>query len=155
MPIGPRPHHALIFIDGACSGNPGPASIGIVIQDGRRPRSLARYLGPATNNIAEYLALVYALQEALRLRYRDLTVKSDSELLVRQMQGTYKVRDPQLRVLHDLAAHLAAAFRTVRLEHIPREQNRAADRLAGRALAAQRSSGDWEVQEPTDVQKTW
>lgn len=137
-----RPQQAELFIDGACSGNPGPASVGIVVQDGTRPHRVARYLGPATNNIAEYLALVYGLQEALRLGYRDVTVKSDSELLVRQMHGVYKVRDSQLRLFYDLATHLARGFRSFQLEHIPREQNREADRLAARALATQRSSSD-------------
>lgn len=135
--------HAEIFIDGACLGNPGPAGIGVVLRDGPEgaPRQLSKFLGPATNNLAEYLALVYALQEALRLRYRDVTVKSDSELLVRQTTGVYKVRDPQLRLLQGLVRHLAEGFRTFRIEHIPREQNTQADRLAGEAVKRGSAAG--------------
>ena len=92
------------------------------------------YLGETTNNVAEYLALVYALQEALQLGYQEVAVKSDSELLVKQLHGDYRVRDPQLRLFHGLATHLAQGFRTFRIEHIPRTQNTVADRLAGEAV---------------------
>ncbi len=100
----------------------------------REPRTLSKYLGKATNNIAEYLALVYGLQEALQLGYQEVIVKSDSELLVKQTQGVYKVRDPNLRLLQGLVQHLIGGFRLVHIEHIPRTKNTAADRLAGNAL---------------------
>jgi len=97
-------------------------------------RQFSRYLGETTNNVAEYLALIYALQEALRAGYARLAVKTDSELLVRQFNGQYRVRDPRLRLLHDLARHLAEGFVRCRIEHIPRAQNRLADRLAAQAV---------------------
>lgn len=125
-----------IYIDGASRGNPGPAGVGVVLMDGKaRPaRELSKYLGETTNNVAEYLALVYALQEALREGYRLVIVKTDSELLARQINGQYRVRDPQLRLLHDLAQHLAQGFSRCQVMHIPREQNTRADRLAGQAV---------------------
>jgi len=125
-----------IAIDGASRGNPGPAGVGAVFQDGKaRPvRHFAKYLGETTNNVAEYLALVYALQEALREGYTELTVKTDSELLVRQLNGQYRVRDAELRLFHDLAQHLVRAFRRCEIHHVPRTQNRAADRLANQAV---------------------
>ena len=129
--------HYELYIDGASHGNPGPAGIGVVVQDGaKRPvRQLSKSIGEATNNVAEYLALVYALQEALRMGATSVTVNSDSELLVRQLNGQYQVRDAHLRVLHDLARHLVEGFTHCRIEHIPRERNTLADRLAGQAAA--------------------
>ena len=97
----------------------------------------AKSIGETTNNVAEYLALVYALQEALRTGCNDLTVKTDSELLVRQMSGQYQVRDARLRILHDLAVHLRAGFARCAIEHIPRAQNGLADRLATQGAKGQ------------------
>ena len=136
------PRSGEVYIDGASRGNPGPAGIGVVFMDGKaRPvRQLSRYLGETTNNVAEYLALVYALQEALRAGYAALTVKTDSELLARQFSGRYRVRDARLRLFHDLARHLAEAFSACQVQHVPREQNALADRLAGRAITAHRAS---------------
>ena len=122
-----------VTIDGASRGNPGPSGIGVVFAEPVN-RRLSKYLGETTNNVAEYLALIYALQEALREGLTAVSVKTDSELLARQMSGAYRVRDPQLRLLHDLAAHLAQGFQACRITHIPREQNTAADRLAGDAI---------------------
>ena len=131
-----------IYIDGASRGNPGPASVGVVVQDGSKApvRQLARYIGETTNNVAEYLALIYGLQEALRAGCRAVTVKTDSELLARQINGQYKVRDPQLRLLHGLATHLIEGFASCRVMHIPREENALADRLAGQAIRKHRSA---------------
>ena len=125
-----------IYIDGASRGNPGPAGVGAVFLDGKaKPvRQFSKYLGETTNNVAEYLALIYALQEALRAGDTSVTVKTDSELLARQIAGQYKVRDPQLRLLHDLARHLADGFIRCEVTHIPRTQNTLADRLAGQAV---------------------
>jgi ribonuclease HI len=131
----PTPSYEL-YVDGASRGNPGPASIGAVLLDGhgRVVREVSKYVGETTNNVAEYLALIYALQEALQAGCTALTVKTDSELLARQMSGRYKVRDPQLKLLHELAAHLVAGFAQCRIEHVPREQNTRADRLAAKAV---------------------
>ena len=124
-----------VYIDGASLGNPGPAGVGVVFLDGdAKPiRQLSKHLGDTTNNVAEYLALVYALQEARQIGWLRVRVKTDSELLARQINGQYKVRDAQLRLLHDLALSLTRGFAEWRIEHIPRTQNRMADRLAGRA----------------------
>lgn len=131
------PRRCEIEVDGASLGNPGPAGIGAVLRDGRaRPvRQLAKFIGETTNNVAEYLAAIYALQEALRLGYTDVVMRTDSELLARQLNGQYQVRDPQLRLLYGVATHLVECFARCRVEHIPREQNRAADRLAGQGAA--------------------
>ncbi len=125
-----------IYIDGASRGNPGPAGIGVVvIADGSTDPvgQLSKSVGRTTNNVAEYLALLYALQAALQKGYTNVMVKTDSELLARQISGQYKVRDPQLRILYDLAQHLVGGFEQCRVEHIPRSRNVLADRLAGKA----------------------
>ena len=136
------PRSGEVYIDGASRGNPGPAGVGVVFLDGQaRPvRQFSHYLGETTNNVAEYLALVYALQEALRAGYTALTVKTDSELLARQVNGRYRVRDAQLRLFHDLALHLARGFSRCEVQHVPRAQNALADRLAGHAVAAHRQA---------------
>ena len=125
-----------VYIDGASRGNPGPAGVGVVFMspEAKPLRQFSKYLGETTNNVAEYLALVYALQEAMQAGYAALTVKTDSELLARQVNGQYRVRDGQLRLLHDLALHLVHGFRQCRVEHIHRTENRLADRLAGQAV---------------------
>jgi len=122
-------------IDGASSGNPGPSGAGVVFYDpeGRQLASLSVPLGPATNNVAEYLALLYGLQEAQRLGFARLVVKTDSELLARQFNGQYQVRDATLRLFHQLARHMACAFEQLSVEHVGREFNAEADRLARRA----------------------
>ena len=124
-----------IYIDGASRGNPGPAGVGAVFLDGQAQpiHEFAKSLGETTNNVAEYLALIYALQEALRLGVTSVTVKTDSELLAHHVNGRYRVRDGQLRILYDLVKHLAQGFRAFSIAHIPREQNTMADRLATRA----------------------
>ena len=132
-----------VYIDGASRGNPGPAGVGVVFVNGdAQPiRQFNAYVGETTNNVAEYLALIYGMQEALQCGLRTLRVKTDSELLARQINGQYRVRDPQLRLFHDLAKHLAQAFRGFSIEHVPRTQNRLADRLASQAVKAAQASG--------------
>lgn len=127
-----------ISIDGAARGNPGPAGAGVVIADvkGKTLKELSLYLGETTNNVAEYAALLCALQEAVRLKGRDVTVQTDSELLARQVGGQYRVKDATLRVLHALARQLMDGFDRCTVHHVPRERNRAADRLANRAVDA-------------------
>ena len=124
-----------VYIDGASSGNPGPAGVGVVIcSDGRVIKNISEYIGRATNNIAEYTALIYALQEALILKAGSLAISTDSELLYRQIKKIYKVRNPDISVLYNQALHLMSAFREVSIRHIPREQNTGADKLATRAV---------------------
>lgn len=125
----------VLYSDGSVEGNPGPGAIGVVIEDGHGTpvEAWGEAIGHCTNNQAEYQALLAGLRKARRLGAKAVTVRSDSQLLVRQFLGQYKVRDAKLKPLHEEARRLARAFATFAIEHIPREQNRAADRLANRA----------------------
>lgn len=124
-----------IYIDGASKGNPGHAAVGVVIcQDGEVIKNIANYIGNATNNVAEYMALIYGLQEALILKAEDLNIKTDSQLLYRQIRKEYKVKHPNIVPLYKQAEHLISAFRQVSIKHIPREENRGADKLANKAI---------------------
>jgi ribonuclease HI len=124
------------YVDGASRGNPGPASYAVVLRtpDGAVRFEIGKYLGRATNNVAEYYALITALDYAAANKIARLRVRSDSELLVRQMQGRYKVKSADLRPLHERAQKLARGFAFFAIEHVPREQNREADALANLAL---------------------
>jgi len=130
----------VIQIDGAARGNPGPAAAGIVIQDDAQGRTvrIGRYLGLRTNNQAEYEALVIALQEVARRLQPGfsggITVRTDSQLLCRQMTGHYRTRNPELARLALKAHALMARLPKVELRHVSRTENRAADRLANLAL---------------------
>jgi ribonuclease HI len=123
-------------IDGGSRGNPGPASYGVVIRDprGEVVAKLKKYIGRMTNNVAEYYGLIAALDYAQQHGIRALRVESDSELLVRQMQGRYKVKSPELRPLFERARKMAQAFEFFRIEHVYRERNADADALANEAL---------------------
>lgn len=129
-------HSARIWVDGACRGNPGPASIGALIAspDGTVLKEISERLGVSTNNIAEYTALVRALEEAKVLGIRRVEAHGDSQLLVRQMSGQYRVKHPGLKPLHARALALSKAFEHFSFTHVPREENREADRLANEAL---------------------
>ena len=125
-----------IHVDGASRGNPGDAGFGVHVAgpDGTTVAELYGHLGHATNNVAEYQGLVHALRWAHAQGARSLEIFSDSELLVRQMAGRYRVKNPKLQPLYREASALVARFERVRLEHVPREQNKEADALANRAL---------------------
>lgn len=125
-----------IHIDGASRGNPGEAGFGVYVSrpDGTEVAGLYGYLGRATNNVAEYQALLHALRYALAHGVRRVRVYSDSELVVRQMDGTYRVKHKDMVPLHREARALLGRFEEAQLAHVPREQNREADRLANRAL---------------------
>jgi ribonuclease HI len=128
----------IIHIHGASRGNPGPAAIGYIIERPGEPEvKHAEHIGVATNNVAEYAALLHALQHAQRLGGRRLDIKSDSNLLVQQMSGTYKVRDQGLSPLHAQASSLCRAFDSVTFSHIPREKHHRADALCNKALDEQ------------------
>ena len=132
----------VVAIDGASRGNPGPAAIGVaVMRDGRPVREIAEAIGVTTNNVAEYRAFLRALEEAAALGARRVRVQSDSELLVRQLSGRYKVRSPQLVPLHRMALARRREFDEVSVVHVPREQNREADALANQALDALAAAG--------------
>ncbi len=125
-----------VEIDGAARGNPGPAAYGVVFrrQDGIRLGALARAIGEATNNVAEYRGLLAALEFAEKKRIRSLRVHSDSELMVRQIQGSYRVRSAVLKPYFEQAKALIQKLDRFEIRHVPREMNREADRLANRAL---------------------
>lgn len=124
-----------LFTDGACQGNPGAAAIGVIIKEnGKVIRTISKTIGSATNNIAEYTALIYGLQEALILKADKVTVNTDSELLYQQLNGNYKIKHPNLKFLFDLVKHLAEGFKSLEIKHIPREKNQEADKLATDAI---------------------
>jgi ribonuclease HI len=126
----------LIHIDGASRGNPGEAGYGVFVQrpDGTEVAGLYGYLGRTTNNVAEYKALVHALLYAIESGAKRVTICSDSELVVKQMAGIYKVKHPSMIPLHREAQALLARFEDAKLRHVPREKNRDADRLANEAV---------------------
>jgi ribonuclease HI len=131
-----------INIDGAARGNPGPAAFAFVIrQAGRLLVEEAGSLGRQTNNVAEYTALVRALEHAAQLGAKRLLILSDSELLVKQMNGAYRVKNADLKVLHDEAQQLRRNFDAVTIRHVMREQNPDADRLCNEVLDGVRPSG--------------
>jgi len=123
-------------IDGAARGNPGPAAYGVVFRrpDGTPLESLGKYIGRLTNNAAEYYALIAALDYAAANGIRRLRVLSDSQLIVNQMKGLFKVKHPDLRPLHERAKKQAAALEAFSIQYVPREQNRDADDVANAAL---------------------
>lgn len=124
-----------MYIDGASKGNPGPSGIGVVIcRDGKPLKNISRYIGTATNNVAEYSALIAALQEGLLLRAESISVRTDSELLCRQMNRQYRVKSPNIINLYEQAMHLWTGFKEKTIRHIPREENTGADRLATQAI---------------------
>jgi ribonuclease HI len=128
----------IAHIDGGSRGNPGPAAYAVVVStaDGDPLASLSKYLGHTTNNVAEYEGLLAALNYALEHSYRRLKIITDSELMARQIGGQYKVKNPNLKVLYDRARILIAQFDAFRIEHVRREHNREADRLANKAMDA-------------------
>jgi ribonuclease HI len=124
-----------MYIDGASSGNPGPAGIGIVIIDheGRQIGKVSSYIGRRTNNFAEYTALIRALKLAIYFKTSVLKIRTDSELVVKQISGEYKVKNDQMKKLYDQAKSLMESIGNCKIEHIPRAQNDKADYLAKKA----------------------
>ena len=129
-------HYLIAHSDGGARGNPGPAGYGVVIQDeaGRKVAGLSQYLGNQTNNFAEYHGLIAALEYAIEHGHRALKVVSDSELLVRQIKGIYKVKNATLQELHARAKRLIAQLEWFSIDHALREHNREADDLANQAM---------------------
>lgn len=132
----PPERYLVAHTDGGARGNPGPSGYGVVIKDesGRKVAALSEYLGHQTNNFAEYQGLVAALEYAVEHGPKALKVISDSELLVRQIKGIYKVKNPTLRDLHARAKELIAQLDWFSIGHALREQNQEADRLANEAM---------------------
>jgi ribonuclease HI len=132
----PPEHHLVAHSDGGARGNPGPAGYGVVIKDesGGKVAALSEYLGHQTNNFAEYQGLIAALEYAIEHGPKALKVISDSELLVRQIKGIYKVKNAVLQDLHGRAKELTAQLDWFSIGHAFREQNQEADRLANEAM---------------------
>ncbi len=126
----------MIHVDGAARGNPGPAGAGVLVTtpSGDVVEEVTAYIGNATNNVAEYRALILGLAAAARLGATSVTVHMDSELVVRQMLGQYQVKNPTLKVLHAEASELRSRFTRFSIQHVPRAANAEADRLANEAI---------------------
>lgn len=133
----------IVACDGASRGNPGPAGIGVQItdDDGTVVAEIARGLGVATNNQAEYTAVIEGLRRALELGATRVTLRSDSRLLVEQLSGRFRVKNPTLQRLHKAVRDVAARFEGVEYEHVPRERNTEADRLANEGVDAWLATG--------------
>ena len=139
----PPEHYLIAHSDGGARGNPGPAGYGVVIQDqsGEKIAQLSEYLGHQTNNFAEYQGLIAALEYALQHGPKALKVISDSELLVRQIKGIYKVKNATLQDLHGRAKELIAQLEWFSIGHALREHNQEADRLANAAMDKGKGKG--------------
>jgi probable phosphoglycerate mutase len=135
------------YIDGGSRGNPGPAGYGVRIEepDGTVHAELRGALGTVTNNVAEYRGLIAALTFLVDTGRRQVLVKSDSQLLVRQMRGEYRVRHPGLRRLHQEASALVTQLEQARFEHVPRASNTEADRLANLAMDEAEAEAETEA----------
>ena len=124
-----------IYTDGACSGNPGPAGIGVVVYEGEdKVHEVSQSIGEATNNIAEYTALIYGLQEALKLKAQGIQVFTDSELMCKQVLGVYKVKHANIKPLFDQVVNLKEGFESFQIQHVLRAKNKEADKLATQAI---------------------
>ncbi|MDD5634649.1 MAG: ribonuclease HI family protein [Candidatus Omnitrophica bacterium] len=125
-----------IHTDGGSRGNPGPAGVGAVLKDkkGKQLAEVAKYIGIATNNAAEYLAVIYALQEAQYLKAEKIVLYLDSQLVARQLTGEYRVKDQDIKKFFDLTINCLRFFKKVDIKEIPREENSEADKLVNQAL---------------------
>ena len=126
----------LLYVDGGSRGNPGPAGVGVVILDqkGKVVKELNKYIGVATNNIAEYSAVIYGLQEALIERADEVEINLDSELVAEQLKGGYKVKNSNIKPLFEQALHLMSGFKKIEIVRIGREKNKHADKLVNKAI---------------------
>ncbi len=130
-----RTLRATAYVDGASRGNPGPAACGVILSvEGFPSREIGIYLGDTTNNVAEYCGLILALREARAEGVTDLTVVSDSQLMVSQVNGEFKVSAEKLVPLHQKVMHLKSSFVSFVIRYVPREENVRADKLTGRVL---------------------
>jgi len=125
-----------LYVDGAARGNPGPAGIGVVLFDENKKRikDFYKFLGNTTNNIAEYNALIYGLQEALAVGAKEVVVNLDSELVALQLKGEYRVKNSKLKPLFEQAVHMLDKLDKIEVRHIDRKENKEADKLANKAI---------------------
>ena len=130
---------AIIYTDGGSRGNPGPAAAGVVFTDesGRVVKEYSHYLGEVTNNQAEYEAVIFALQKAKQLKFKNIEIRVDSELIGRQLLGEWKIKDPDLQPLFVKTWNLRLDYEKVDIKIIPREQNKKADKLVNQELDSQ------------------
>jgi ribonuclease HI len=137
-----------VNFDGGSRGNPGPAGIGVVLaaEDGTPLITRGKFIGVATNNVAEYKALIFGLREASKLGAAKILVRGDSELIIRQMRGEYRVKNPALKNLFDQAQAQLSDFKSVKFEHNLRHHNSLADRLAN--LAMDKRADVEDIEEP-------
>jgi ribonuclease HI len=133
----PPSGEAILWTDGAARGNPGPAGIGAILKSpsGEVLYTGSEYLGHTTNNVAEYRAVLLGLNGALALGITRIEVRADSELLIKQLKGEYRVKSPGLRPLYEEAKRLLSRFAAIKLTHVRRELNGEADRLANQGIA--------------------
>jgi ribonuclease HI len=150
--VGERIAALTIYSDGAARGNPGPAGVGAVLLDesGTIVDTAAEYIGEATNNVAEYMALITGLKRALGFEVQKIRIFLDSELLVRQLTGVYRVKNSGLKPLFTEAQALLGRYRQVEIAHVPREKNREADKLANEAID-KFEAGETEAVERADA----
>ena len=126
---------AIIHVDGGSRGNPGPAGAGAIIQiDNETKATISQFLGSATNNVAEYTGLILALEKAAEMGIKQVDIYMDSELVVKQMKGQYRVKNEKLLPLFVKARTLTTKFSSFNINHVRREQNKIADRLANEAM---------------------
>ncbi|MBV8432517.1 MAG: ribonuclease HI family protein [Solirubrobacterales bacterium] len=139
MTADPQRRALVLHVDGGARGNPGPAAIGVVISDpaGELVEELAEAIGPATNNVAEYRAVLRGVERARELGARELEIVGDSELIARQLTGDYKVKHPSMKPLYEQAITRLREFDRWRIRTVPRAQNARADALVNAALDAQ------------------
>lgn len=131
-----RKNAVLVYVDGASRGNPGPAAVGVAVYtaDGDELYSRGKRIGRATNNVAEYRAVLEGLAVARELNATSVSLRVDSELVYRQLTGAYRIKHPDLKTLGEEVGRAASAFERFEIRHVPREENREADRAANEAL---------------------
>ena len=125
-----------LYTDGGSRGNPGPSGIGVVILDYKKKKlkELSKYIGETTNNIAEYNAVIYGLEEAFALGADEVVVHMDSELVMKQLSGEYRVKDSNIKPLFERALNALKNFKSFEIKHIERAKNKEADKLVNKAI---------------------
>ena len=125
-----------LYTDGGSRGNPGPSGIGVIILDSRhkKVKEIFSYIGEATNNVAEYRAMIAGLEAALELKATELIIHTDSELMMRQLNGEYRVKDANMKILFDRSLALLKRLDSFEIRHIVRAKNREADKLVNKAI---------------------